>query len=39
MKNFQEISEHGIFRGIWNMAFSNYMKYKKNKCLFTIEWE
>ncbi|WBE26095.1 cytochrome d ubiquinol oxidase subunit II [Denitrificimonas caeni] len=35
----QLISEHGIFRGILNMAICNCIKNKKNKCLFTIEWE
>tara|TARA_Y100001001_G_C7746233_1_gene216222 strand:- start:56 stop:262 length:207 start_codon:yes stop_codon:yes gene_type:complete len=28
---FQVISEHGIFRGIWNSSICNYMKNKKNK--------
>lgn len=39
MKNFQEISEHGIFHGINVCQENNLLKIKDKTCLFTIEWE
>jgi hypothetical protein len=39
MKNFQEISEHGIFHGISITQTNKTLNIKDKKGLLIIEWE